>query len=137
MDYSDALRRTAYYKGVGWLSALVGIGFVLAGYRLSLGGLPLSRAAAIEGAKSPAFAALALLGFVVWQLGSTVAFYKSMTEAVDEQMAERFDPEMIKSDVLSVLDERLADMQTQVEGTRRAVEDLGGAEAGGNFEFED
>jgi hypothetical protein len=130
MEFRDALSRAAYYKAVSWVGALVGIALVLAGYYVAIGGVPANRAAAVDNATSPAVVGAAVLGFVVWQLASTVAFYRSLVEAVDAALADRFDPEVVKSDILSVLDERLADMQTQLEGTRRAVEDAGGPTTG-------
>lgn len=124
MHVTAALRWTLYYRLAAWASALVGLGFVYLGYVLSIGGAPLDLATAIEGAKSPAFAGPALVGFLIWQVGKTTAYYKTLTEATEEQMAERFDPELLKSDILAVLDERLAEMHTDLEATRRGVQEL-------------
>jgi len=122
MELRDALARAAYFKAVSWFGALVGAAFVLGGYYVELGGVPANAEVALNNATSPPVVALGALGVVVWQLTAAVAFYKSLVEAVDAALADRFDPEVVKSDILSVLDERLADMQTQLEGTRRAVE---------------
>jgi len=130
MEFRDALARTAYYKAVSWVGALVWLGLVAAGYYVTLGGLPANQGVAVSNATSPAVLALGVLGFVVWQLAATAAFYRSLIGAVDTALADRFDPEVVKSDILSVLDERLADMQTQLEGTRRAVEGTGGGPTG-------
>lgn len=133
MNVTAVLRWTLYYRAFGWLCGLIGLGLVYLGYYLSLGGAPLSLGKAIEGAKHPAFVALALLGFAIWQVGKTAAYYKTLTAATDEQLAERFDPELIKSDILSVLDERLSEMHTDLEATRREVQeiDTGGTESFG------
>ncbi|MEF8774326.1 MAG: hypothetical protein V5A23_09180 [Halobacteriales archaeon] len=139
MDVRQALKWTAIYRGTAWLLGLVALGSVYLGYYLSLGGAPLTLDAAIEGAGSVRFAVPALLGVLVWQAGKTVAYYKTVSQAIEREIAKEFDAEMIKSDILSVLDERLADMQTQIEGTRRAVEDTGsGARSAqtGGFDFE-
>lgn len=124
MNVTAALRWTLYYRLIAWVSALVGLGFVYLGYFLSIGGAPLDLGMAIQGAKSPMFLGPALLGFLVWQVGKTAAYYKTLTEATDQQLSERFDPELIKSDILSVLDERLSEMHSDLEATRRGVEDL-------------
>lgn len=138
MDLKAALRWTAIYKGISWVVGLIALGLVLAGYWLSLGGIPISLETAIGGAKSPVFVAFALLAFVVWQLGKTLAFYKTTAEAVQAEVAEDFDVELLKSDILSVLDERLAEMQTQIEGTRRSVEELDQSQkAEGDFTLDD
>ncbi len=136
MDTKAALKWTLYYRGVAWASGLVGIGFALLGLKLSNGALPLSWEGITQAAASVEFAVLGLIGFSVWQVGKTAAYYKTLTEATDDQLAERFDPELIKSDVLSVLDERLAEMHTDLEATRRGVEELETSDAG-NFELDD
>jgi hypothetical protein len=122
MDGSDALKWTAIYRGTAWLCAA--LGGAIAGVPLYLYGttgvgldLWLDKLG-----NQPALLVPVVVGVVVWQVGTTAAHYKTMVEAVDAELADRFDPELVKSDILSVLDERLAEMQTQLEGTRRAVE---------------
>lgn len=140
MNAKAALRWAAIYRGVAWVFGLVGLALVAAGLYASLGWFPLTRGAVIRAATSPVFVPFALVGFVVWQFGKTVVFYKTLTEAVDEQMAERFDARMVKSEILEVLDDRLAEMDTQLRQTRKQVEeiDAGGATtgAGDSFDFE-
>lgn len=138
MDAKSALRWAVLYRGVTWLFGLVGLAFVYLGFRLSVGGLPLSRSMFFGALANPRFLAPALLGFVLWQFGKTVVFYKTVTEAVEEQMTERFDAQMVKSEILEVLDERLAEMETEIRQTRSEVRETsgGGATAGNSFEFE-
>lgn len=138
MDAKSALRWAVLYRGATWLFGLVGLTFVYLGFWLSVGGLPLSRSMLFAALADPRFLAPALVGFVLWQFGKTVVFYKTMTEAVEEQMTERFDAQMVKSEILEVLDERLAEMETQIRQTRSEVQETtaSGATAGNSFEFE-
>jgi hypothetical protein len=135
VNYKVALKWTAYYRGIAWAAALVGLGMVVLGLRVANGAFPTGLPGVVDAATSTAFLPFALAGFVVWQVGTTAAFYKTTTEAVDEQLAERFDPELIKSDMLSVLDERLSEMHSELEATHRAVDEMQ-ADSGG-FEVDD
>lgn len=139
MDSRTALRWTAIYRGTAWLAGLLGLALaVLPLYVYGENGVGVDLF--IEKvAAQPLLLAPVVLGFLVWQLGKTMAYYRTVTGAVDQQLGERFDPEMIKSDILSVLDDRLAEMQTEVEGTRRAVEEMdgGGTTGDAGFDFEE
>jgi len=122
MDGTDALKWTAIYRGTAWLAALLGLAIAVGPlYLYGETGLGLGLVADKLGTQPALFVPL-LVGFLVWQLGKTAAYYRTLVGAVDAELADRFDPELVKSDILSVLDERLAEMQTQIEGTRRAVE---------------
>ena len=141
MHGKDALRWAAYYRGLAYLSALAGGAFVAVGLLIGLEGNVLQlvdnpRSALATMSLLPVIL-LGLLGIVIWQVGKTAAFYKTMTGAVDEQLATRFDPERIKSEILSVLDSRLAEMQTEIGNTRRAVRELEKEPADGGFTFDD
>ena len=131
MHLTTALRWAAIYRAVSWAFGLVFFGFVYLGFRLSLGGLPLSLGAAIEAAASPLFIAPVLVGFLLWQTVTTVAYYATVSGAVEETMADQFDAQMVKSEILEVLDDRLAEMESQMRrsgGTSRAT---GGGSVGG------
>ena len=146
MHLTTALRWAAIYRAVSWAFGLVLFGFVYLGFWLSYGGLPLSLGGVIEAAASPLFVAPVLVGFLLWQAGTTVAYYATVTGAVEEEMAHRFDAQMVKSEILEVLDDRLAEMESEVRQTRSEVRNRGGSRAtgggvtsGGNtgdFEFD-
>jgi hypothetical protein len=139
MNARTALRWTALYKAVAWLSGLVGLALVVLPLYF-YGTNDIGFGLAVEKVSAqPLLAIPVVLGFVVWQVGKTVAYYRTVTGAVRGELADQFDPELIKSDILSVLDERLADMQSQVEGTRRAVEDMNGGQSSqsGDFGFQE
>ena len=141
MHGKDALRWAAYYRGLAYLSTLAGGTFVAVGILIGLDGnvsqLANSPRTALATMSVLPVVILGLLGIVIWQVGKTAAFYKTMTGAVDEQLATRFDPERIKSEILSVLDSRLAEMQTEIGNTRRAVRELEKEPADGGFTFDD
>ena len=131
MQLTTALRWAAIYRAVSWAFGLVFFGFVYLGFWLSLGGLPLSLGAAIEAAVSPLFIAPVLVGFLLWQTVTTVAYYATVAGAVEETMADKFDAQMVKSEILEVLDDRLTEMESQMRrsgGTSRAT---GGGSVGG------
>ena len=142
MDAKRTLRWASYYFVLSTAAALVG--FAIVGVGLLLG-LTTAYGMYVDGASFGAIAGTAapglvvsLLGIVVWRIGTAAAFYKTLTGAVDDEMGERFDSERVKSEILSVLDERLSDMQFEVQQTRRKIDDSNREEAaaGGEFEFD-
>lgn len=140
MDKKQSLRWAGYYLALSTLSAVVGLVFVGAAVVLSLdvaylmyreSGLTM---AVLETA-APGLASV-VVGFLLWKLGKAAAFYKTMTGAVDEQMETQFDSEKVKSDILAVLDDRLSDMQYEVERTRQSVEEMERKEKASEFQFD-
>ncbi|WP_135826520.1 hypothetical protein [Halorussus ruber] len=139
MDARRSLRWAVYYvvlAGVATLlgGALVGGGVVLGiaeAYSQLESGAALS--AALETA-APGLV-LVLLGIVVWVVGTVTAFVRVFTAAVEEQMRDRFDSEKVKSEILSVLDDRLADVERDVSETRRQVSELKREETADEFQF--
>jgi len=90
---------------------------------------------AVLSSTAPGFL-LAILGVLVWRFGVAWAYYKTMTGAVEEQIADRFDSEKVKSEILAVIDDRLSEMQYEVSRTRKAVDDLDSGEVADEFKFE-
>jgi len=139
MDAKRSIRWALTYVALSAVAALLGGGLVAAGAVLGLGTAYEQLAAgaalgSVVGTAAPGLA-LAALGAVVWAVGSVAAFLKVFTEAVDEQMRERFDSEKVKSEILSVLDDRLSDVEHDAEETRRKVAELKRDEAASEFEF--
>jgi len=79
--------------------------------------------------------ALLLVGALVWKLGSTLARYRTLGSVVAADTAERLDVEAMKSDILSVMDERLADLKQDTQQTRRVVERQSRDDAAEEFQF--
>lgn len=141
MDRTPLLKRSAGYA-LGWIvSALVGLAIVAVGadqwvipaYLSFVDGAPLD---AVLRTATPGLL-LVLLGAFVWQVGSTAARYWTLTAAFSAETAEILDTEAMKSDILSVMDERLADLKQDTQRTRRIVERMGSEEAAESFEFAD
>jgi uncharacterized membrane protein len=139
MDASRSLRWAVYYVVLAGIAtavggALVGGGVVLGiadGYGQLADGAALTTAL---GTAAPGLV-LALLGVIVWAVGSVTAFVRVFTAAVEEQMRERFDSEKVKSEILSVLDERLTEVEHDVSETRRQMSELKREETADEFQF--
>lgn len=141
MDAKRTLRWAGYYFLLSTAATLVGLAIVGLGVTLGLSsayGMYLNGASygTVASTAAPGLVVV-LLGVVVWRIGTAAAFYKTMTGAVDDQLGERFDSERVKSEILAVLDERLSDMQFEVEQTKRKIDDLNREEATSDFEFGD
>lgn len=141
MDAKRTLRWAGYYFALSALSAVVGLAIIAAGATLGLTeayGMYYDNASysAIAATAAPG-AIVALLGFVVWRVGAAAAFVKTLTGAVNDEMGERFDSERVKSEILSVIDERLSDMQFEIQQTRNTIKKRDRTnEADGGFQFE-
>lgn len=131
MKLTEALRWTIYYRGIALFSFLLGIGLAGAGIWFGFVDLVLNQVPGQSGSGSIEMtnivlgSLLILFGFVVWQIGKTAAFYMTLTEATESEMADRFDTQTVKSEILDVLDDRLADIHDDVETTRQQVNRLG------------
>jgi hypothetical protein len=150
MNFKSTLRWALLYRGAVWVAALVPVGVALGAlYFVGPPRLPRNVGAVRSAATTVYFLAPVAVSLLVFQFVKTAVFYKTVTEATDEQMAERFDSEKVKSEVLEVLDDRLAEMQTELERTRKEVEEIDGgggpttqapasgtASDSGSFDFE-
>jgi uncharacterized membrane protein len=128
--YYVILAGVATLLGGGLVGAGVAVGLVPAYDQLSNG----ATLSAVLPTAAPGLA-LALLGVVVWLVGTVAAFVRVFTAAVEEQMRERFDSEKVKSEILSVLDDRLSDVEHDVTEMRRTVSELKRDDAAEEFEF--
>lgn len=125
MNAREALTWVVLYRAIATGSFLVGVLFAVAGLVLGLDGGPLAfvadPSAALADVDGAVVAAFALLGFVVWQGGKTLALFLTLPRAAGRAAAEEFDVSHLKSDLLQGLDERLASMEDDVAATRRHV----------------
>lgn len=139
MDRTVLLKRSAAYAAAWIASTVVGLGLVAfatlrwldIAYVGYVGGEPL---AAVLRTAAPGVV-VALLGLLVWQTGTTAARYHTLAAAISDETAATFDTESLKSDILAVLDERLAEMHEDVGRTRRLLERQGSEAAADEFEF--
>lgn len=117
-------------------AALAGFGvarWVLPAYLRLVGGDPTT---VVLRTAAPGLA-LVLVGLLVWKATSAIVRYRTLSTAFAEEAAERLNTEAMKSDILAVLDERLADMKGDTQRTRRVVERASSEEAADEFEFPD
>ena len=139
MDNATVLKLTGSYLLLWLLSTVAGVVLVVAGVAagaLGAAGLYEYTPFALRFARSPGGgAALAVLGVLVWKFGTAAALFRTLVTAFGVETDERLDKEALKSDILSVLDARLAEMHDEVSATRRAVDESDGG--GGGFDFED
>jgi len=139
MDAKRSLRWAVYYVVLAGVTTVVAGALVAAGWVVGLGaaydqladGATLS---SVAGTAAPGLA-LALVGVVLSAVGTVAAFVRVFTAAVEEQMRERFDSEKVKSEILSVLDDRLSDVEHDMSETRRKIDELKREDVAEEFEF--
>lgn len=146
MQLTTSLRWALYYRGLALASFLVGAAVAGAGVWIGLYDVlvALLDLASGSGSVSDALAssrplaggALVVLGFAIWQVGKTAAFYKTLTQATESEMADRFDTQTLKSELLAALDDQLSDIHADVETTRRQVGRLSREEHAEAFDVE-
>ena len=141
MNYTDAFRWAVLYVALWSVATIVGL--IVVGVGVGMGGLAAVglvtpgtfRMATLPYLPTPGLAAL-LLGILIWKFGTAAALLKIFTDAVQTETAGALDTQSVKSDILSVLDDRLSDMHQEVTQTKRLVDRLSRDEAASEFEFE-
>jgi len=139
METSETLRWTARYLARWLLAAVVGGAIVVGG--VALGGLAELgfyglTPTALRLADAPAAGlAVIVVGLLVFRFGTAAAFIGVLVSATESQLRATLDTESLKSDILSVLDERLAEMHEELADTKRMVGEVKTSSAG--FEFVD
>jgi len=100
--------------------ALVGYGAVLASDPVLADGLTTSErvSEALPGL------ALAVVGVAVYRFGESWALYTTLTDAHEEALSDTYDTERVKADIVSVLDDRLSDMQNDLQSVNRELRKL-------------
>ncbi|WP_290812340.1 hypothetical protein [Halovivax sp.] len=131
MNPIDALRWTVLHRAISTAAFVAGFCLFGLGMVVGFGGAveaflndPLDPAGAAAAANATALLAFALVGFLVWQFGKTFALYWTLPRATARRSARSVDEKRIRSEVLEALDGRLAEMESELEATRRAVERL-------------
>lgn len=139
MSESEATKLAAMYAVVWTVAALIGtaiagfgaLRWVLPAWADLLGGDPTM---AVLRSAAPGVA-LIVLGLLVWKVTSAVVLFRTLSAAFAAETSERLDTETMKSDILSVMDERLAEINRDTTRTRQTVERLGSEEAADEFDF--
>lgn len=143
MDARAALNWTLKYRGISLAAFLVGFALAAVGLYLGLvdaltillSEFPSGVDDAVDAANPLVTIAFSLLGLLVWQLGKSFALFATLPQATGRDATEELDTERVKSEVLEVLDERLSEMQDELERTRRSVDEL--AREGHAAEFDE
>ncbi|MFB6186758.1 MAG: hypothetical protein ABEI86_07835 [Halobacteriaceae archaeon] len=123
MDTLRAMRWAVYYFIGSSIALLIGVVFVVLGWEfwlhsavntyLQTGTVNTALRSAIPGI------ILSLIGFAIWRFGKWLVFYKTLTGAIKEDLTDEFDTEHVKSDIMSLLDSRLSDMQDEIRKSNR------------------
>jgi len=128
MDAKRSLRWAGSYFGWTLLFAVVGALLALGGVYVAFAN---ATQTAVQGiaipvptAASAAGLVLLALGAAVYRAGKAWALYRTLTGAMEEQLADTYDTEHVKSDIASVVDDRLSDVQHEVQSVKREVRDL-------------
>jgi len=140
MRTGTALRWAGIYLGMWILVTVIAGGLVAAGLALNglrAVGLGVYTPDALQGGTAIPAAGIVLIGVgaLVFQFGTAVAGFKAGVGAIESETAKHFDPESMKSDILAVLDDRLADMHQEISQTRQLVNRMGREDASEEFEF--
>lgn len=141
MENVEALKWAGLYTVLALVVTIIALG--IAGIGVALGGLRTIGMFGYEwlarsvGIYPRGGLILIVIGVIAWWFGIAASFFKTVVEAIEAQTAETMDTEAMKSDILAVLDDRLADMQQEVNETRRLVDRLSRDDAASEFEFSD
>ena len=136
MEYAETLKWTGLYLGLWLLSLVIGLGIVVGG--IALGGLgPLGAYQLTPFALRVSYyprggLAVIGLGLLVFKFGSVAALVHVVVSATEARLPAALDTETMKSDILSVIDERLSEMHGEIAETKRLVGESGDD---GGFEF--
>ena len=138
MDQKRSLRFAGRYFLYTTALSLLGLALVALGGYLVYSGLILGPET-IAGYRYPHFTMTSylgllpiVLGLAIWRLGKAWALYHTMTGAMAEELGDTFDTEHVKSDIVAVLDDRLADMQQDLQSVNRELRNVKQADG---FEF--
>ena len=138
MEYAETLKWTGVYLGLWLLAAVLGGAVLVVGIALGglagLGAYQLTPFSLRLGLFPTGGLVVMLLGLVVFKIGTAAALIHVVVSATEGRLPAALDTEGVKSDILSVLDGRLAEMHDELRETRR----LAGGQANdpADFEFE-
>jgi hypothetical protein len=123
MDAKRSAVHASKYFLITSLFAVIGLSVIGAGAYLAQPALDTSSPGELVSAALPGLA-VAAVGIAIYRLGKAWALYKTLTAAHEEALADTFDTQHVKSDIVSVLDDRLSDMQNDLQSVNREVRKL-------------
>ncbi|QLG50379.1 hypothetical protein [Natrinema halophilum] len=119
------------YRTIAVGSLVLGLALVAAGLFAGFGGAattlitePLNPDLALEQANPMITVLFAAFGIVVWQVGKTYALFMTLPRAAGQAAGGQIDSNRVASEVREGIDDRLAQLEAELEETRRAVEAL-------------
>lgn len=139
MDAKRSFVHAGKYFALTALISVVGFamfagGFVYAGMQAGSAPIMGFSVPIPEMASLPGFV-LSFFGLVFWRFGKAWAFFKTMPTAVEEDVADTFDTQHVKSDIVAILDDRLNDMQQDLQSVNRELRELKEQQSGGSEQF--
>lgn len=141
MDAKRAFVHAGKYFALTTLLALVGFGLFIGGFvyaGMQAGSMPIMGVEIpVPGTASLPGFIISLIGLFIWRFGKAWAFYKTLPAAIEEDVADTFDTQHVKSDIVAILDDRLNDMQQDLQSVNRELRDLKEETKGEAFSFED
>lgn len=129
MKSVSALRWTLWYRGIATGSFLVGLALFGLGLVTGFGeaatllfaDFPTNVDAAVGQSNPLVTLAFAVVGLLVWQVGKTYALFVTVPPATGRWTARSFDSVTLRGEVVDMLDDRLANMETELETMRRRL----------------
>lgn len=124
MDGKQTLKYLAFYQVLATLSLVVGVALVGLGVQMGFGDsitiimqdAPKNWGDAVSAAQPGVFAAMAVAGVLVWQVGKTLALVLTMGKVADAAGGgDASDAEQIRSAVMSDVEDRIAPLASDVK----------------------
>lgn len=144
MDAKRSFVHAGKYFALTALISVVGFGLFAGGFvyaGMQAGSAPIMGfSVPIPGTASLPGFIISLFGLVIWRFGKAWAFFQTMPAAVEEDVADTFDTEHVKSDIVAILDDRLNDMQQDLQSVNRELRELKDAQddsSSEQFAFDD
>ncbi|MXV63799.1 hypothetical protein GS429_17370 [Natronorubrum sp. JWXQ-INN-674] len=141
MDVRYPFKWALVYRAVAAGALILGLVLVVVGFLAGFGsaitslvGDPLNPGSAIERANPSITVLFCVLGVIVWQVGKTYALFLTVPRAAGRAAARRFDTEQVSNEVLAGLDDRLAELESELADTRREIRALERAEHTARFD---
>lgn len=130
MDLGTAIRWTLVQRTISGVAFLLGVAIVAAGLVVGLGESLAALAAnpgqtgeALAAANLPILAVTTVLGVIVWRLGEGLSVFLTVPPAAGADAADQYDTERLKSEVLEVMDQRLAAIEGDIDEIHRRTEE--------------
>jgi hypothetical protein len=120
MDAKRSAVHAGKYFVLTTLLAVIALGIIAYGATLAAPAIDTNSPSEFIDAVIPGLA-VAAVGIAVYRFGKSWALYKTLTTAHEEALADTFDTQRVKSDIVSVVDDRIADMQTEIQSVNREL----------------